>query len=275
MDPERYRGFSTPELKPKDDFNVLPPPPPHNYSNKSKGSKKKLGYLIFALVVVLGIGLTLYLTHHPKAKKTNTNSSAPNSSVSTTPSTPKTPQIASTSYTSTTYNASFSYPSTWAVTDNGTGPLTVTSTPMQLESSSGTNVLGQIVLTLVSKGNLPKSFGTQAVAVLDSQKITYSAPSTTQAAASYISFAQYSTTVTPGGLDAIYLSGNFGYLKNQTIPATDLNTVDPLVYVSFNACASSQCPISTLKPLTISSAAWSDNNFSAPILLIFRSFSFD
>ncbi|MGH7234099.1 MAG: hypothetical protein ACREF7_01495, partial [Candidatus Saccharimonadales bacterium] len=160
-------------------------------------------------------------------------------------------------------------------TDSGSAPLNVTSPPLQLKAANNANVLGQVVLTLANKGSLPAAYGTQSIAVLNSQKITYSQPSTTQAAASYISFVQYPTTVTAGGMDAIFLSGNYGYLKDQSIPASDLATVDPLVYVSFYSCASSQCPLTSRQALSVASTDWSEGSFSAPIMLMFNSFTFE
>ena len=277
MDPERFRGFSTPELTPKDNLSILPPAPPHKYSSRPKAkSEHKLGLIIafiIFLIAVAGSLTLLFLTHHKKApSKTQTTSQAPtnNTAPAAAPQ-----QIATTSYTTTNYNASFNYPSTWTVSDSGNAPLTVTSPVLQLKNANGSNVLGQIVLSLSSKGTLPQQFGTQAVAVITSQKISYTQPSPNQAAQSYISFVQYSTTVARGGLDAIYLSGNFGYQQDQTIPASDLSTVDPLTYISFYSCANAQCPLTSRQPLTIDSAVWSDSTFSAPLLLMLKSFTFD
>lgn len=266
---------------------MLPPPPPHKYtkhhSSKSLAKPHKLLYgagivILAAFLVAVGI---IYFHKHPKSnnpsrhQQTAANSSSASSSAQASTSTNTTPQIQSTSYTSVNYNTSFSYPSSWTVTDNAGSPLTITSPAMQLKAANGSNVLGQIVLTLTNKGNLPKAFGTQAAAVLASQKITYTNPSPNQAAASYVSFVQYATTTTLGGMDAIYLSGNYGYQQAQTIPASDLSSVDPLAYFSFYSCLSSQCSTASGHPLTLAATDWSSSSFSAPLLLILTSFTFD
>ena len=278
MDPERFRGFSTPELTPKDSLSVLPQAPPHKYSPKPKvKGGRSLGLIVAFIIFLIAVagGLTiLALSRHTKTPvkaKTSTQSTANTNLPVAAPQ----QQIATTSYTTTNYNASFNYPSSWTVSDSGSAPLTVTSPALQLRSANGSNVLGQIVLSLSSKGTLPTQFGAQSVAVLPSQKISYTQPSPNQAAQSYISFVQYPATTAKGGLDAIYLSGNFGYQQDQTIPATEMSTVDPLTYIAFYSCANSQCPISARQPLTIDSTEWSDSNFSAPLLLMLKSFIFD
>jgi hypothetical protein len=277
MDPERFRGFSSPELTPQDNFSVLPPPPPHKYGKNSQSSKTKhrgmvISAIVIALIIVVGLGGGYYLQKHHKS--TPPPSKPKTSKIAATPTAPAAPTIPSTSYTSVNFNTTFNYPSNWTIVDSGSAPLTVTSPTMQLKAANGSTVLGQIVLTLANKGTMPSAFGTQSVAVMTSQKINFTQPSTSQAAASYISFVQYPTTVTLGGMDAIYLSGNYGYQKDQTIPASNLAAVDPLVYVSFYTCANSQCPITSRQPLTVASTDWNDSSFSAPILIMLDSFAF-
>ncbi len=233
--------------------------------------------VVIVLLAVAVLGGNLYLHKHHKSSSSSTPAPTKQqtSTPSTSPATQPTPNIPSTSYTSVNFSTTFNYPSSWTIVDSGSAPLSVTSPTMQLKAANGSSVLGQVVLTLANKGTMPSAFGTQSVAVMTSQKITFTQPSTTQAAASYISFIQYPSTVTPGGMDAIYLSGNYGYQKDQTIPASDLASVDPLVYVSFYSCASSQCPVTSRQPLTLASTDWNDNSFSAPILIMLDSFTFE
>ncbi|MGH7234379.1 MAG: hypothetical protein ACREF7_02955, partial [Candidatus Saccharimonadales bacterium] len=113
MDPERYRGFSSPELTPKDNLAVLPPAPPHKYGKGKRGlnSKHHLALISAAVIVLLiaaGLGL-LYFNHHTKTKSPPAKTGSSKQIKSTSPST--TPTIASTSYTSVNFNTTFNYPS--------------------------------------------------------------------------------------------------------------------------------------------------------------------
>ena len=128
---------------------------------------------------------------------------------------------------------------------------------------------------MAQKGYVPKAFSSGSVAVLSSQKIAFDSPTTQQAADTYISFVQYPTTNIKGGLDGIYVTGNYGYQKYQNIPSTNIASIDPFVDVTFYSCANSSCPTTSRQPLTISARDWSDSSFSSPILLILKSFSFD
>jgi hypothetical protein len=109
---------------------------------------------------------------------------------------------------------------------------------------------------------------------MNSIKISFTSPSTVQAAQAYVSFVQYPTTSTVGGLNAIYLTGNYGYQKYQSSPGSDIAAIDPLAYLSFYSCASQQCPVATRKPLTIASTDWNNPSFSTPLMNIFKSFDF-
>ncbi|HEY1646256.1 MAG TPA: hypothetical protein VGF75_07930, partial [Candidatus Saccharimonadales bacterium] len=136
----------------------------------------------------------------------------------------------------------------------------------------GKSVQGREVVSVFNQGQLPAGFGTSSVAVLNSQDINYTSPSTTQAAQTYISFVQYPATTVIGGLDAIYLTGNDGYLKDQTIPNTDVNQISPLVVISFQSCQDSAC--SSPESLTISSSMWGNIDFQTPIMDVLKSFVF-
>jgi hypothetical protein len=279
MDPERFRAArANSEQGVKDNLSGLPPAPPHPYVPMRVKKNPKWPWItaVLVLLALIGLGAWAYKSYKNKPAKHNASSSAQSSGSAASIAPPQaTPSIPSSSYSSTNFNTSFNYPTGWNVVDSGSAPLTVTSPVMTLVAANGQNVQGQAVLTLAKAGSLPTAFGTQSVAVLTSQKIAYNQPSTSQAAQSYLSFIQYPATTTVGGLDGIYMTGNFGYQKDQAIPSSDIASVNPLVYVSFYSCASSQCPLSSRQPLTISSSDWSSSSFSAPLLLMFKSFSFN
>ena len=278
MDPDRFRVNR--ERSAADRVSALPPAPPTRYQQEQKAPKKsnKWLWLVLAVVVVLVLGGgTAYVMLKSKTTKPKSGSSLIKKAVASKPTNvqPTAPVIPTNSHTSAAYGATFNYPSSWTVVDSGSAPLTVTSPVMNLISANGQTVLGQIVLTMANMGYLPTAFGPQSVAVLGSQKIVFSNASTAQAADTYISFVQYPATTIRGGLDGIYVSGNYGYQKFQNIPASNITTVNPFIAVTFLACASPSCPTTTRQPLTIAASDWSNQSFSAPILVMLKSFSFD
>ncbi len=277
MDPERFRADTQSSWGNRyNDIPDLPQPPPHNYAPKKQGGHKWLPWVIVvvSLIILGGLGYVVYKGYKPKATANHSTKNQTAVAPKKASTKPKSPAVPTTSYTSTNFNTTFSYPTGWNVVDSGSAPLTVTSTPMNIISDKGQSVLGEVVLTLAKKGTVPPELGTQSVAVMNSIKISFTSPSTTQAAQAYVSFVQYPTTTTVGGLNAIYLTGNYGYQKYQSIPGSDIAAIDPLVYFSFYSCASQQCPISTRKPLTIASTDWKDTSFSDPIINIIKSFDF-
>lgn len=277
MDPERFRkGNGGHRSDAADNLAGLPPPPPHTYTPPKVHKHSAWPWVVSVVVLALlvGVGVWAYSNHKPKPANHNTASSkqAAKSSKSNAPNEPAVP---TTSYNSTNFNTSFDYPTGWTIVDSGSAPLTVTSPALSLTAANGQSVEGQIVVTIAKGGSLPSAFTTQSVAVLSSQDISYTQPSTSQAAQTYISFVQYPSTNIVGGLDGIYITGNFGYQKAQAIPSSDISSIDPLVYTSFYSCSSTTCPIASRQPLTISSTEWENTSFSAPLLTLFKSFTFN
>ncbi len=282
MDPQRFRSSFPSDPKPTPLLSKpLPQTPQPSHRPKSQ---KTSGYrwvaLILVIIVIAGLAGWAYVSvHHktkPQTKTYNRKSETSRSgSINSSSNQQSTPAIPTTPYTASAFNTSFNYPSNWTVINNGTASINIDSPAEDMVAANGNTVLGQIEFTLAKTGSLPPAFTTQSVAVMTSQKITFTSPSTTQAAQSYISFVQYPTTTIVGGLDGIYLSGNYGYQKYQAIPASNLDTVNPLVYVSFYTCQSQACPVNTRSPLTITSTDWNNSAFSAPILTTLKSFSFD
>ena len=229
---------------------------------------------ILLAVVIVGFGVYLLFFHSkaPAAHSTHQASSMANHTSSS--SNAKAAPVSTQSYTATNFNLSFNYPTGWTVVNSGTGPMTVTSPPMQLTSADGSLVTGQVTMTIQAQGQIPASFSAgTALAVLNSQHITYKQPTSSQASQTYLSFVQYSSTNTKGGLDGIYVTGNYGYVKDQDIPASDINNVNPLITITFTKCGNSACTMNLI-PLSIASTLWSKSEFQAPILTTLRSFAF-
>lgn len=269
MEPEQ----STEQPEPTQDETPSQSPPDLRRYAAGKSRKHWLRWVIIVLVVLLlaaGVLYALKVRHNPVSKQ------SPNSSTTSSGGSQQAanePTVPTKSYTSNTFSLSFNYPEQWQVHDTGMPPLTVTSTPMTLKDASGQQVTGEVVVTIQQQGQLPKDFsGGDAVAVLDSQKINYSHPTSDQRAQTYLSFLQYAATTTHGALDGIYVTGNLGYKRLQPVPSTDITPRDPLVYVVFVKCANSTCS-GTTTPLSIASDDWSDPNFRAPIKTLITSLS--
>jgi hypothetical protein len=236
-----------------------------DYWKKSKNKWSRYIPVLVAAIILAGL---YWVYMHPKT-------APPPEKVTAVQAKPISPGIPTTNYSSSNFALSFDYPKGWAVTDSGNGVLSVRSRVMQLKSATGKNVEGQVIMTIANKGqNLSVFDKGDATAVMDSKKISYTKPTPSQRANTYISFLQYAATTQAGALDGVYITGDFGYQKGQNIPKTDIANIDPLVTVTFVECATSDCPAGTTKALSISSASWNDSDFSAPVLKMLQSLAF-
>ncbi len=245
-------------------------PPADKHSRSRFIGRFVLGIAVVIVVIVLAVLAGSKLLHKSSPAKQlkvvyHTSSSAPvNNSTST----------GTRSYTAQNYGLTFSYPASWSIFDNGTGPMTATSSPMQLTDAANKKIIGEITMTVEPQGQLPSGFtsGTD-LAVLNSQLVSYAQPSSSQSAQTYISFVQYSNATVKGSLNGIYVTGNYGYQKDQVIPASDLQNIDPLITITFTQCGNTTCT-ANLTPLILSSNDWNETSFQKPILDMIRSFVF-
>ena len=266
-----------PEANPqlKDPFKELPIKD-FSYINNSNSApaKSKRWPLVIAIclvIVILAGGAGYYLLRAHKPKLTNTNTVSSSSSPNTLQNNPA--NIPTTSYSSSDFGLNVNYPKTWSLTSNGTTSMTITSPIVQLTSDKGKTLSGKIVLNVTPQGQIPAAFGSaNATAVVKSELVSYSNPTPSQRAQTYVSYVQYASTSILGGLDGIYVTGNDGYVKGQNIPLSDLSGLTPLVNISFVQCESANC----LKPtsLSISSASWANSSYKVVVLNIIKSFSF-
>ncbi len=157
-------------------------------------------------------------------------------------------------YTSANFPIVLKHPSDWTLTET-VNELDILSPKQALMNAAGSSVQAAVLLRIRhQQASLPEFKAGSANAVLQSENIKYSTPAAGQRASTYLSFLQYATTTTKGGLDALYITGNAGYQKAQTVPAVDVTKVDPLVTVSFVDCKTT-CT-ATSPALTVSSAIW-------------------
>ncbi|TAH36687.1 hypothetical protein EYC59_00730 [Candidatus Saccharibacteria bacterium] len=253
--------------------DTTPPPPAPSKPKKKKSGKGWIWLLVILLVVAAGVGAYLLFGSKKAAAPQPTTSSTQPSTQKKAEQTETAPKITTKHYDSTTYAMGLDYPDTWKVNDTPT-LLSVTSPQMSLKANDGTKTHGYIFVTIQPKqSTLPDFAKGSAVAVLQSEKITYKKPTQNQRAQTYVTFASYAST-TGKGLDALYVTGNNGYQVDQDIPMSDIIQTDPLVTVKFLTCSSQTCT-GTTKALSVDSSEWKNTAVSAPINTILESFTFE
>lgn len=228
-----------------------------------KGQKPKKRWpkwlaLIIVIVLVCGGGAYYwFVMRKPAAKPV-----AQQKTTTTTAPIPDAAQpIKTKHHDSTNFSLGFDYPDTWAVTDDGSGKLTLKSTPLQLKDTTGKAMTAQVVFTIQARQSSLDAFKNgNATAVLDSEKIAYAKPTPTQRAQTYLSFLNYASS-TATGLDGIYVTGDFGYQKEQAIPLVDISKADPLITITFLKCATATSCDQPATPLTISTTNWGDTTY--------------
>lgn len=225
--------------------------PPHKSRNPI-WRKITIGLAALVLIILLAGG-GYWLTKKPTRKPAESAQSSQTSM-------PTSAKINTTTkhYDSVNFNLGFDYPADWSVTDSGNGVLTVKSPAVGVKDASGQSVSTQITMMIRNKSQkLPEFDAGNAMAVLDSEKIAYTKPTQTQRANTYISFLQYAKTTS--GFDGIYITGNNGYKKAQAIPKVDIQTVDPIISVTFGK--------------SISTGSWNNPDFANPLKSMLQSLS--
>ncbi len=247
----------------------------HGGLEHRQSSHKLIGIIAGTFVVAAILAAVIYFGFiRSSTKKPVSNSESSSQMVS--PVNAVSLPAASTQYYSNNLSLGFNYPKSWAISDVlGSNQITAISPVTQLVDSNDHTSLGKVILTIINTPPPPvlAAFKSgSAIAVLPSQIITYTNPTPDQKATSYISFLHYASSTTPlTTIDGIYITGNAGYQVNQYSPQTDILAVSPIVYFSFERCATSAC--STTTPLSLPSAIWENKAFSQPILSMLESLS--
>jgi len=228
----------------------------HVTSTNAKPKRIWLRVLIVVTLIV-AVVLAVYLVFFPNIFESKKKVSAPTvKTTQTTPTQNANAPIKTKHYDSTNFGLGFDYPQDWTVADV-TGKLTVTSPAMQLATTANETITGQVIVTIQPKQATLDVFKQgNATAVIDSQKITYTKPTASQRAQTYLSFLNYASSADTG-IDGVYVTGDYGYQKDQAIPQVDIAKVDPLIMVTFVKCSSSACNGPTTAA-TLAPTAWSD-----------------
>ena len=213
-------------------------------------------WLIAAVLVIAMAGGAAYwfLFRTPPAKQ-NTGSS--DTIQQATNAQPEEADAPTKQHESTHFFLAFDYPETWTVTDDGSGQIIIKSPATRLKAAGGQNAQGQVAITIQGKqASLEEFKRGNAVAARDSEKITYLKPTSSQRAQTYLSFANYAGSQAKG-TDAVFITGDSGYQKDQAIPMVDIAKVDPLIRVSFTRCNGTDCAGSNgAAGLTIATESW-------------------
>jgi hypothetical protein len=245
---------------------------PYDPPRRPRRWLRALGWLLLIAVLAAGAaGAAWYfwLRKEPKAASSTSQQSTTQAKPGAAPATEESaPEVES--YSSPAFLLEFEPPKTWKVTEGADNKLTAVSPVMQLMTVAGSKQAGQIVFTVQRKqSSLPDFTAGNALAIRDSEKIDYKKPSQTQRASTYLSFLNFAASKSKG-LDALYITGDNGYLKDQYIPQADVTKGDLLFTLTFRACDDEQCA-KPGKPLTLPAGSWNDSAFAKPLRTMLQS----
>lgn len=236
---------------------------------KPKKSRKRWPIIVAIVVALLVIGFAVYWfgfrdasQPEQEAQDTTTQPEASESSISA--GEPET-------YSSSSFFLSFTHLDTWTVDESDPDILTVTSPVTSLRlAGGGADAKGKVVMTIRHKTNPLKEFDAgNATATKASELINYTKPTQAQRASTYLSFVVYAGAT--AGIDALYITGDYGYQVGQSVPKVDIANVDPIISVNFEQCIDAAC--TETNPTTTSLEQWADPSFSDPIKALLQSIS--
>jgi hypothetical protein len=264
MPPSEEDDFAAASHSTADYAQFMPPKKRHGPARRVTGIIVLI-ILIVAALAGAGFGVYTYLKNHKSTPKTTTSSSTQQQKTAPQPALSKT-------YTSSGFGLTFKYPDGWNVDEPSTGGiLTARSPATQLKTADGQTVNGQIVFMIRGTTQPLNEFNAGAgLAVVTSQKITYTQPSSTQRGSTYLSFVKYASSANKG-IDGIYITGDLGYQVDQNVPKTDVAKVSPIIDMTFVKCASSTQCSGDGTPITLAISQWNDTSFSNSLKAMFES----
>jgi hypothetical protein len=192
--------------------------------------KHKWPWVIVIVVLIAGAAYGAYWFGSSQAdKKSGSATTAQKQSAtqnSQSKSQKKTAVVPTKHYDSVTYTLGFDYPQTWTVSDTAT-KLTIASPTIPLNTIAGTTVNGHVVVTIQNAQSTVVGYPAGgANAAIESKKLTYKTPTPVQRAQTYLSYLGYGKA---HALDALYITGDSGYQKDQSVPMADVARGNPLI----------------------------------------------
>lgn len=153
-------------------------------------------------------------------------------------------------YVSQELKLALDHPSSWKIDNATSGQIKLESPVAKLTDGSGAQTDAKVTITILGANASLASFkGNSAQAVIESEKIAYASPTQNQRKETYLSFAGFDSST---AVDAVYITGDKGYQKGQTIPKTDVIVIVPIVGVTFQKCQGGACA----GALSISPDSW-------------------
>jgi hypothetical protein len=253
-----------PEKQESEEIKQYPELPVADLAPKRKSSPLKRIVIIAVPLALLAMITFLLLDNHYKKPNPKTNQTTITTSHGVTNIDSSTKH-----YDSTNLFLGFSYPADWSVTEPDVGKLSAISPQLSIKSAGNQIIKARIVMTIQNAQSTISQFaGNTAVAPIESQKISYKSPSQGQRAQTYLTAVNYAGGVST--IDAFYITGDNGYMAEQYIPQSDVTKDDPLISISFFACADTTCS-DYGKATSIATNAWADKSLSAPLITMLRS----
>ena len=241
--------------------NYEKPPMPRNPIWAKLKPGRKLGIVVAVVILVAALGgggYWFYKNRQSDSKPAETSQTNQNSTPAAAKITTETKH-----YDSANFRLGFDYPGNWTASEDNAEQITVLSPGIKLKGTDGKDVTGQIYFRIRAKGqNLEGFENNAATALMASEKIAYTSPTQVQRASTYISFLRYAEN--NAGLDAVYITGDLGYEKGQTVPKTDIEKVDPIISIEFYLCPNSGC-VELSGIYGIGEQTWEDEDISGPL----------
>lgn len=197
-----------------------------------------------------------------------TNKPAEQTQTRPTQTAPQTSAPTTKQYSSTNFSLSLSYPTDWKLADNAT-KLTIASPATQLTLANGTKKSVQVLFTVQHQQSSIAGYPADgATASLASDKLSYTKPTPNQRAQTYVSYLGYTSAT---ALDAMFVTGDNGYLQGQNVPMSDVVEADPLIGIHYVTCESADCTTGTPAQQTLQASAWQSSALSKTVTSLIQS----
>lgn len=235
---------------------------------KRSSNKRRWPIILVVIVLLGGIGIAGYMFMKDGSKGDEKSPTVTDSTQNT--SDGQATELGSSEtkqYTAAQLGLSLKYPSSWTV-DEADGEIIFRSPATKLPATKP-GLKGRVEITIRGKGQpLPEFENGNATATRQSELLTYTSPSQNQRASTHLTFLAYAPET--NGLEAMYITGDYGYQKDQAVPQVDITNVDPIISVTFLACSDDESCTSN-SPTTLEPSAWDDQNFSSALKTILQS----
>ena len=245
---------------------------PPQKQRKLKVNWRKLGMVggVFVILTVIAGGVYWFvIKKEPNTQTTDTNQTEQTGGQLA----PAADQITTKTkhYVSQNFRLEFDYPEDWTASEDNAEAITVLSTDLKLKDAAGKDVVGQVYFRIRSHTQKLEGFDSgNATAVRNSEKISYTKPTEVQRDSTYISFLRYSTSTEANTLDAVYITGDLGYQKDQDVPKLDIEKVDPIISFELYLCPNSGCEeVSGVSGIGVST--WDNPSVSGPLTNMLKS----